>query len=755
MSSEDEYDISDHDDGGNSENSDNSDVSDDDNADDNGDESDNDSENDEDSENDNDNDNDVSSHNDGDDSEASGNEGSLEGGLEEEINGDDTPEETEQDEEGDNGEHREDCEEETNREGSEDEESSEFFELSEGSTEDVDDTRGHYTEPLEGQMGENFDHDETWVWPEECDNQFKASYHDGDSEASGDGGSLEGGPEGDIYGDDTPQETNQDEKADNGEDQVDENCEEETNCESREDEECSEYFELSEGREEDVDDIGRHYSTELLEGQMGENFDHDNTWVWLEECNNKFKAIYHDGENSQDYHSDSEESVDSLDSRVSYEEYYGLRSQTKDLDECTNVQTKGNHQAVGGSTIQDISSQTYTDFFPDKDESYFHTNSILQRPGILANKLLKTKEPGTRDVTALTAEEERPGKVRQKQLKSTKAPTIHPHSVLQCSSVLANKLLKAKEPGTTDATALTTEEDCLVKLRQKQLKSIKLPTRRVQHSIVHCRSIKAKKPGTTDATALTTEEERSVKQRQKQVKCIKTPTIHPHSIVQCRSIKAKEPGTADKTILTAAEELRQKKLKAIKTSFQEEKPKSKRSHGAISPQETKLSKTKPKTAKSQKEHHFCLFVGEIHELPTEREEPALEEVEHLGSGSFGQVFKMLKLEDGEVHFFAEKRMANTEVSARSEQEMLERVSHPHIIEYFKSYVRGDQFIILMEFADRGSLTQMVEAAAKDPGLQGLFQEATVWRFINHMASALDYLHTLKPHRILHRDLKVL
>ena len=746
MSSEDEYNTSDYDDGGNSEYSDNSDVSDNDNADDDGNESDNENENDDGNESDNENENGNKSDNENDNGDESdnenesdignesnndndnNNEAGLEGELEGDIYGDGTPDETHQDEEGVTGEHWEDCKEETDCEGCEDEESREYFELSEGSREGVDDTRGHYSnEPLEGKRGENFDQDETWVWPEECDNQFKTSYHGGHSEASGDEGSLEGGPKGDMYGDDTPEETDQDEKAGNGKYQVDENCEEETNCEGCEDEERSEYFELSERKEEYVDDTRGHY---------------------------RFKASYHDGEDYQ-----SEESLDSLDSTMSYEEYYGVCSQTKDLDERTSIGNKGNHQAVGGSNTKYQSSQTYSDFFPDEDKSYFHTHSIQQCPSILENKLLKTKEPVPRDVTALTAEEEHPVKAREKQLKSIKAPTIHPHTVLQCPSILANKLMKAKKPGTRNATALTAEEERLGKLRRKQLKSIKLPTQIVQHSVVRYRSIKPKEPGKTDATSLTAEEEGSVKQITKQVKSIKTPSIHPHSIVQCRSIKAKAPGSRDETFLTVAEELpiklRPIKLKSIKTPFQEAKLKSKSSHGAISPQETKLSKTKPKAAESQKEHHFCSFVGEFDEQPTEREGPALEEVEHLGSGSFGQVFKMSRLEDGEVHFFAEKRMANTEVSARSEQEMLERVNHPHIIEYFKSYVRGDQFIILMEFADRGSLTQMVEAAAKDPGLQGLFQEATVWRFINQMASALDYLHNLRPHRILHRDLKVI
>merc|ERR1719319_1870750 len=56
----------------------------------------------------------------------------------------------------------------------------------------------------------------------------------------------------------------------------------------------------------------------------------------------------------------------------------------------------------------------------------------------------------------------------------------------------------------------------------------------------------------------------------------------------------------------------------------------------------------------------------------------------------------------------------------------------------------------MEFADRGSLTQMVEEAARNPSRLGLFAERNLWRFLNQMSSALHYLHTLN---ILHRDIK--
>ena len=130
----------------------------------------------------------------------------------------------------------------------------------------------------------------------------------------------------------------------------------------------------------------------------------------------------------------------------------------------------------------------------------------------------------------------------------------------------------------------------------------------------------------------------------------------------------------------------------------------------------------------------------------------LEEVEYLGAGNFGQVFKMSGLRNGKRRFFAEKRMSITDPSAQIEQEMLESVSHRHIIDYIQSYIKDNQLIVLMEFADRGTLTKMVEDASGNPSKEVLFEEHNVWRFINHMSSALNYLHISN---ILHRDLKVL
>ena len=146
------------------------------------------------------------------------------------------------------------------------------------------------------------------------------------------------------------------------------------------------------------------------------------------------------------------------------------------------------------------------------------------------------------------------------------------------------------------------------------------------------------------------------------------------------------------------------------------------------------------------------MVNAIEEEEEKGEFSALQEVEYLGAGNFGKVFKMSGVRNGKRRMFAEKRMSLTDPSAKCEQEMLEGISHPHIIRYIHSYVKADQLIIQMEFANRGNLTKMVESASKDPKKEGLFEEDNIWRFIKQMCSALKYLHI---RNILHRDLKVI
>ena len=92
--------------------------------------------------------------------------------------------------------------------------------------------------------------------------------------------------------------------------------------------------------------------------------------------------------------------------------------------------------------------------------------------------------------------------------------------------------------------------------------------------------------------------------------------------------------------------------------------------------------------------------------------------------------------------------------AKREQKMMESVKHKHIVKLIRTSIEGDKLKIVMEFADHGSLSQLVPKAVQDPKLSHFFGEVNIWRFLDQVASALDFLHRNKPKPILHRDLKV-
>ena len=143
-------------------------------------------------------------------------------------------------------------------------------------------------------------------------------------------------------------------------------------------------------------------------------------------------------------------------------------------------------------------------------------------------------------------------------------------------------------------------------------------------------------------------------------------------------------------------------------------------------------------------------LGRSTSTPSPTPQPSTKKQKLLGEGSFGKVYKME--EDGQV--FAVKELSALEPKAKREQDMLESVKHKHIIKYIRTFTADDRLNIVMEYADRGSLLEVVHTAVRDPKMLHLFDEQNIWRFLNQMSSALDYLHSHKPKKILHRDLKV-
>ncbi|XP_028820372.1 serine/threonine-protein kinase Nek10 isoform X3 [Denticeps clupeoides] len=133
---------------------------------------------------------------------------------------------------------------------------------------------------------------------------------------------------------------------------------------------------------------------------------------------------------------------------------------------------------------------------------------------------------------------------------------------------------------------------------------------------------------------------------------------------------------------------------------------------------------------------------------------------HLGSGAFGNVFKVRKqngqnflaLKEIDLHspvFGKDKKTRDSSVEKIvSELTIIkEQMSHPNIVKYFKTFVECDRLYIVMELIEGVSLADHF-SALKDKQQQ--FTEERVWIIFIQLCLALRYLH--KEKRIVHRDL---
>ena len=125
-------------------------------------------------------------------------------------------------------------------------------------------------------------------------------------------------------------------------------------------------------------------------------------------------------------------------------------------------------------------------------------------------------------------------------------------------------------------------------------------------------------------------------------------------------------------------------------------------------------------------------------------EPLNSEIRVLGEGSYARVF----LENMKV---AVKKIKIITKDAEKELGTLMELNHPHIIKYFSHYYEERSLCIVMEYAEWGTLTQVIQTEAQTSGSMW-FKEFAIWRFLAQMGSAINYLHChARP--ILHRDLK--
>ena len=120
----------------------------------------------------------------------------------------------------------------------------------------------------------------------------------------------------------------------------------------------------------------------------------------------------------------------------------------------------------------------------------------------------------------------------------------------------------------------------------------------------------------------------------------------------------------------------------------------------------------------------------------------------IGQGSFGTVFKVRRKSDKQI--LVMKMIKIPTLSKKHQQESLHEVTilsslnNPYIVKYYESFVENSTLHIIMEYCEKGDLSQILK---KQP-----LNESKIWKFFIQICIGLEYLHS---RQILHRDIKTL
>ncbi|KAF8770275.1 Wee1-like protein kinase like protein [Argiope bruennichi] len=128
------------------------------------------------------------------------------------------------------------------------------------------------------------------------------------------------------------------------------------------------------------------------------------------------------------------------------------------------------------------------------------------------------------------------------------------------------------------------------------------------------------------------------------------------------------------------------------------------------------------------------------------------EIEEIGSGMFGSVYKCIHRLDGCL--YAIKKLKKPLKGTSDERAALKEVyahavldHHKHVVRYYCAWAENGHMLIQNEYCNGGTLAQAIEERLKK---NERFPEAEVKRILLHIAQGLRYIHSLN---LAHLDIK--
>jgi serine/threonine protein kinase len=114
-----------------------------------------------------------------------------------------------------------------------------------------------------------------------------------------------------------------------------------------------------------------------------------------------------------------------------------------------------------------------------------------------------------------------------------------------------------------------------------------------------------------------------------------------------------------------------------------------------------------------------------------------EEITRVGSGSFGTVMKVRRIQDGGIYVIKSVKInelsKKEQLEAINEVDLLAKMNSFYVVKYHDSFIEKGCLRIVMEFCNKGDLQRMIKRAQKKE-LESL-GEYTTWHIILQVSSS--------------------
>lgn len=116
----------------------------------------------------------------------------------------------------------------------------------------------------------------------------------------------------------------------------------------------------------------------------------------------------------------------------------------------------------------------------------------------------------------------------------------------------------------------------------------------------------------------------------------------------------------------------------------------------------------------------------------------------LGEGSYGSVYKAIEKESGTVLAIKQVALDASLQDIIQEISIMQQCDSQHVVKYYGSYFRDSELLIVMEFCDGGSVSDIMRLRKKT------LSEEEIATILRDTLRGLKYLHEIRK---IHRDIK--